>query len=131
MSNQNKKELGNNGEKIACLFLESKGYKIVAKNYRGSRKEIDIIAQKDGCIIFAEVKTRSSASFGTPSESVDIRKQRHIISTAKRFMLGNNSYSELQPRFDVIEIYRDNRTGKDYVRHIECAFITNEENNRG
>jgi len=129
---QNNKELGNSGENTARLFLESKGYKIIAKNYRGNKKEIDIIAQKDGHIIFAEVKTRSSANFGTPSESVDIRKQRHIISAAKSFIAYSGGlYAEFQPRFDVIEIYRDNRAGKDYVRHIKGAFITNEENNRG
>ena len=125
----NTKELGNSGENTAGLFLESKGYKIIAKNYRGNRKEIDIIAERGEYIIFAEVKTRSSVNFGMPSESVDIRKQRHIIMTAKLFLLKNAAYSELQPRFDIIEIYRDNRTGKDYVRHIEGAFITNENNN--
>ena len=129
---QNNKKLGNSGENTACLFLESKGYKIIAKNYRANRKEIDIIAQKNGLIIFAEVKTRSSVNFGMPSESVNIHKQRHIISAAKYFMLCNSrQYSEFQPRFDVIEIYRDNKTNKDYVRHIEGAFITNEENSRG
>jgi len=125
----NHKELGNSGENISCLFLESKGYKIIEKNYRANRKEIDIIAQKDGCIIFAEVKTRRSATFGIPSESVNIKKQQHIISTAKLFLLENVIYSELQPRFDVIEIYHDSKTNKNYIRHIESAFITNEENN--
>jgi len=122
---KNNKVLGNDGENTACLFLESKGYKIIGRNYRGNRKEIDIIAKKDGYIIFAEVKTRSSVAFGTASESVNIKKQRHIISAAKLFLLKNNLYSELQPRFDIIEVYRDNKTGKNYVRHIEAAFITN------
>ena len=121
----NHKDLGSSGENTACLFLETKGYKIIEKNYRANRKEIDIIAQKDGYIIFAEVKTRSSTNFGTPSESVNIKKQQHIILAAKLFLIKNgNLYSELQPRFDVIEVYRDNRTRKDYVRHIEGAFIT-------
>ena len=121
----NHKELGNSGENTACLFLESKGYSIIEKNYRADRKEIDIIAQKDGCIIFAEVKTRSSASYGIPSESVGITKQKHIILSAKKFLHDNGRlYSGLQPRFDIIEIYRDKKTGKNYVRHLEGAFIT-------
>ena len=121
----NNKDLGNSGENTACLFLESKGYRIIEKNYRGNRKEIDIIAQKDGYIIFAEVKTRSSSNYGAPSESVDIRKQQNIISAARKFMLDNGRiYSRFQPRFDVIEIYRDKKAWKDYVRHIESAFIT-------
>jgi len=127
----NNKELGNSGENTACLFLETKGYKIIEKNYRAYRKEIDIIAQKDGYIIFAEVKTRRSVKFGTAAENVNIIKQRHIITAAKLFLLKNTLYAEYQPRFDVIEVYRNNKTGKDYVRHIEGAFITNSENSRG
>ena len=128
----NHKDLGNSGENTACLFLETKGYKIIAKNYRAFRKEIDIIAQKDEYIIFVEVKTRSSAKYGAPSESVGITKQRHIILSAKKFLADNcRLYYDFQPRFDIIEIYADIKTGKNYIRHIECAFITNEYNNRG
>jgi len=111
------------------LFLETKEYKIIKRNYRAFRKEIDIIAQKDEYIIFAEVKTRSSKKFGVPSESVDVRKQRNIIFAAKKFLFDNNKlYSKYQPRFDVIEIYRNTKSGKNYVRHIKGAFITNSEN---
>lgn len=125
----NHKELGDIGENTACLFLETKGYEIIEKNYRAYRKEIDIIAKKDGYIIFAEVKTRSSVNFGMPSESVGIAKQRNIIFAAKNFLTEKSRlYSEFQPRFDVIEIYCDKKTGKNYVRHIEGAFITNENN---
>jgi len=132
----NTKKLGADGENIAVLFLESKGYEIAAKNYRakikskkGAGQEIDIIAKKDGYIVFAEVKTRSSLTYGVPSESVNINKQKHIISVAKRFLTESGSlYSESQPRFDIIEVYHDNKTGKNYVRHIEGAFITNEKN---
>ena len=129
----NHKDFGNGGENTACVFLESKGYKIIAKNYRAFRKEIDIIALKGGDIIFAEVKTRSSAKFGLPSESVGIEKQRNIILAAKKFLLereNNSLYADFQPRFDIIEIYRDKKNGKNYVRHIEGAFITNNKNNK-
>jgi len=123
----NHKEFGNGGENTACLFLGTKGYKIIERNYKAYRKEIDVIALRDEYIIFAEVKTRSSVKFGVPSESVNITKQRHIIFAAKNFMLENGRlYSELQPRFDVVEIYHDKKTGKNYVRHIEGAFITNQ-----
>ena len=125
--NSNKKDnkkTGNSGENTACLFLESKGYNIIERNYRAYRKEIDIIARKDGYIIFAEVKTRSSVKYGVPSESVNLKKQQHIIFAAKMFLLANKQYSDHQPRFDVIEIYRDKKSGKDYVRHIDNAFIT-------
>jgi len=126
------KTFGDSGENIACAFLESKNYKTILKNYRAYRKEIDIIAQKDEYIIFIEVKTRSTSKFGNASMSVDIKKQRHIIFAAKKFLLENAKlYFELQPRFDIIEIYKDAKTGKNYVRHIESAFITNEKNSKG
>ena len=118
------KEFGSGGEVIARMLLEGKGYIIIAKNYKAWRKEIDIIALRDGCIIFAEVKTRRSAKFGAPSESVNAEKQRHIITAAKKFLLETGAaYSELQPRFDIIEVYHDKKTGKNYARHIENAFI--------
>ncbi|MCL2096370.1 MAG: YraN family protein [Oscillospiraceae bacterium] len=127
MDYKNNKDFGNTGENIARLFLESKGYEIIAKNYRGLRKEIDIIAKRDGDLIFAEVKTRSSGSFGVPSESVNITKQRHIITAAKKFLSddykNNRLFSGLQPRFDIIEIYINKKTGKNYVRHLKEAFI--------
>ena len=134
---ENTKKLGADGEEIAVLFLEQKGCKIIERNYRAKLKgrkgagcEIDIIAQKDGYIIFAEVKTRSSLTYGAASGSVNITKQKHIISAAKYFLTENGDlYSECQPRFDVVEVYHDNKTGKNYVRNIEGAFITNEKNN--
>ena len=122
----NNKDFGNSGENIAFLFLQGKGYAIIERNYRAWRKEIDIIAKKDGYIVFAEVKTRRSAKFGTPSQSVGKEKQKHIITAAKKFLLESGArYSALQPRFDVIEIYSDKKNDKNYVRHIEGAFITN------
>lgn len=126
----NLKKLGKDGENTACLFLEKKGYEIIAKNYRAkNRREIDIIAKKGEYIVFAEVKTRSSASFGAPSESVNINKQKHIISAAELFLAENwGLYKENQPRFDIIEIYYDKKTGKSYVRNMESAFIINEGN---
>ncbi|MCL1793718.1 MAG: YraN family protein [Oscillospiraceae bacterium] len=124
---KNKKDnkiVGNIGELCACLFLESKGYEIVEKNYRAYRKEIDIIAKKGGYLAFVEVKTRRSANFGLPSESVDWKKQKHIILAAKKYLADNGRFCQrLQPRFDVVEIYCDEKTKKNYVRHIEGAFI--------
>lgn len=129
---ENLKKLGADGENIACLYLESKGYETVKKNYRAkNRCEIDIIVKKDEYIVFIEVKTRTSSSFGVPSESVNIAKQKNIIAAARYFLNeSGNLYSKSQPRFDVIEIYKDNKTGKNYVRNIENAFIVNEKNRK-
>jgi len=121
---KNTKRLGDFGEKIARMFLERKGYKILAQNYRlkQARKEIDIIAADGEYIIFAEVKTSGNPGFATPAEHVGPRKQEAVISAAKGWIYENPG-TGLQPRFDVIEVYHDKNTGKNYVRHIENAFI--------
>jgi putative endonuclease len=127
---KNKKELGDSGENIAAAFLDSKGYEILARNYRFMRREIDIIARNGEYIIFTEVKTLTNSKFGTPAEKVNTSKQRHIISAAKGWLLKNSAVSgSLQPRFDVIEIYMDLKNDKNYVRHIENAFILTGRNN--
>ena len=119
------KILGAKGEDAACAYLEYKGYEIIERNYRAYRKEIDIIAKKDGYLAFVEVKTRRSANFGAPSESVNWEKQKHIILAAKKFLADNyRAHKTSQPRFDIIEIYCDEKNQKNYVRHIEGAFIT-------
>ena len=119
-----KKSTGNKGENLACIFLESKEYSIVEKNFRAAKCEIDIIAKKDEYIIFIEVKTRKSQKFGSASQSVGFGKQKNIIKAAEMFLTMNDLYMDLQPRFDVIEVYMDDKTGRNYINHIEFAFIT-------
>ena len=104
------------GEKIAQGYLGNKGYKIITTNFYTKRGEIDIIAQKDNCIFFVEVKTRSNLKFGTPAMSVNSIKKKHIKSVAKTF-LYLNKFDGYEVRFDVIEIMIDN--GKCKINHIE------------
>ncbi|MEG2371439.1 MAG: YraN family protein [Hydrogenoanaerobacterium sp.] len=114
-----KRRIGNGGEDRAAEYLEDKNYKIIQRNYNTGVGEIDIIAQNDKYIIFAEVKTRSEASLETPAEAVTKAKQRRIIKTTQKY-LSENSCS-LQPRFDVIEVItsEDAITG---INHLENAF---------
>ncbi|MEG1631757.1 MAG: YraN family protein [Hydrogenoanaerobacterium sp.] len=114
-----KRRIGNVGEDRAAEYLEDENYKIVQRNYNTGVGEIDIIAQNDKYIIFAEVKTRSEASLETPAEAVTKAKQRRIIKTTQKY-LSENSCS-LQPRFDVIEVItsEDAITG---INHLENAF---------
>ena len=85
----NKRKFGIIGEKIAQGYLINKGYKILETNYYTRNGEIDIIAQKDKCIIFVEVKTRTNLNFGTPAMSVNSIKKKHIKSVAKSFLYLN------------------------------------------
>jgi len=77
--------LGSWGERVAAKFLEDHGYEVLARNVRTPYGEIDIVAQKDGFIIFVEVKTRASSSLGPPEISVTPRKQEHMLAAAEHY----------------------------------------------
>lgn len=73
-----KDELGRHGESLAVAYLEDDGYRIVDRNWRCKQGELDIVAERDGVLIFVEVKTRSSLAFGHPLEAVTARKLARI-----------------------------------------------------
>jgi len=75
----NKKSLGDFGEEVAADRLRVKGYRILARNWRTSAGEIDIIAQQNDVIVFVEVKTRTSDLYGTPQDAITQNKRRRII----------------------------------------------------
>ena len=75
--------LGNRGEQLARQYLQEQGYRILATNYRCSWGEIDIVAQEESEIVFVEVRTRRSAEFGTPEESLTPAKAQHLIASAQ------------------------------------------------
>ena len=81
-----KKKIGNLGEELATVILKTKGYYIIRRNFSCPYGEIDIVAIKDKVLSFVEVKTRSSAQYGAPSEAVDLKKQKHIRNAARYFI---------------------------------------------
>lgn len=117
-----KRELGSWGEEQAAKYLKQNGYNIVEMNYTRRTGEIDIIANNMKYIVFAEVKLRKNADFAEAREFVTAGKQRRIRDTALLWLSENES--ELQPRFDVIEVYApdgcSDRTLS--INHIENAF---------
>ncbi len=117
MAHNNK--VGAAGESFAAQYLRERGYKILERNYHEKMGELDIIAQKDGFIVFAEVKTRKQNSMCSGLEAVDLRKQKKITKTALMYIVKNNI--TLQPRFDVIEIYTGTQD-EFSVNHIENAI---------
>jgi putative endonuclease len=78
--------IGKWGEGVAEQFLQQKGYEILQRNVRSSYGELDIVARCGAMIVFVEVKTRTSTSFGLPEISVSPRKIRHLIESAQAFM---------------------------------------------
>jgi TIGR00252 family protein len=93
---------GKEGEKKAENYLKEQGYVIVCRNWRARRGEIDLIAEKDGTLVFAEVKTLPASTLETVEHVLGGIKQKKIIETAKRFLLENRQYSNSYIRFDVL-----------------------------
>ena len=116
------KTIGDMGEHIALAHCISNGYEFVDRNYRSRYGEIDIIIKNSEYIVFAEVKTRHKNSYSTPAEAVDRRKQKRIITTAAIYLEKNPT--DLQPRFDVIEIIYDKNI---HINHIENAFCQTDD----
>ena len=98
-------ELGRFGEKAAADYLKKKGYRILEKNFRAGKNEIDIIASRKKEIVFVEVKTRIGDKFGTPREAVTKTKQQRYYKIAECYWLKTGE--EPNARFDVIEVYED------------------------
>ena len=100
---EQKKVLGRIGDAIAAKDYAQRGYLLLNHNYRTRFGELDLILYKDGGIVFAEVKTRTSAAKARPAESVGVRKQRHLIAAAQ-FYLQRSPYADAPVRFDVVEV---------------------------
>jgi len=98
--------------------LRSKGYAILATQWRYKKYEIDIIAKFNNRIVFVEVKTRSSEQFGEPETFVSLQKQRFIVAAANQYMLEHDIDEEAQ--FDIVSILTEN--GKFTLNHLPDAF---------
>ena len=117
----NRADLGHMGEAVAAKYYIRQGYLLLNHNYRTRMGELDLILYKADTIVFAEVKTRTSAQRAAPAEAVDYYKQQKIIKTAQSYLLEHRLDGEIA--FDVIEVLLSG--GKVLsVNHIENAFIT-------
>lgn len=94
--------LGQSGEQLAAEFLLSKGYHILHRNWRHSRYEIDIIAEKNGVLHIVEVKIRSSRRYGLPEQNVKHKKFRSLLEAADEFLYRHPEFRHVQ--FDIVAI---------------------------
>ncbi len=115
-------KLGAFGERKAANYLRLHGYRIVDTNCRYRQGEIDIIAKKRNYIVFVEVKLRKNSDYGQAREFVTAAKQQRVITAAQLWLQSHET--ELQPRFDVIEVYAPEGVSskKVTINHIENAF---------
>ena len=100
----NRRAVGAAYEAAAAAYLEKLGYRILERNFRCARGEIDLIAKHDKYLCFIEVKLRKNDTFAPGRAAVDKRKQQKLRTTAE-FYLAEHPWEELQPRFDVAELY--------------------------
>lgn len=107
-------ELGKIGEGIASDYLVNQQVKIIGRNIRTNYGEIDIIGEKNGVVIFFEVKTRRSEKFGYPEDAVNKRKQEHMVNSAMEYIQTHFDV-EIAWRIDVIAVM----IGKDDSINID------------
>ncbi len=109
-------KVGSYGQKLAVDFLKQRNYQLVESNYYTRQGEIDLIAQKDGQIIFIEVKTRLSDKYGLPEEAVTDRKKEKMHQAAWQYLakaqINHDNY-----RFDIIAIVINRSESKAIIRH--------------
>jgi len=99
----NKTQQGAYGENLACDFLKKQGYKILERNFRIRGGEIDVIAKDGDTLVYVEVKTRSSNQFGTPEESITVKKIRFLERAAKFYRLKRYNLSQSE-RIDAVSV---------------------------
>lgn len=113
-----RREIGRWGEDKAARYLENKGYKIIARHWTHRIGELDIVAAKDGRVVFVEVRTKTSLRYGMPEESVGAWKKERLCRTANVYMLkhkiGNMPY-----QIDLIAIVHNLAINQTTIRHFE------------
>ncbi len=115
----NRRKQGKNGEDLAAQYLERSGLKILERNYRFERGEIDLIAEEGEELVFVEVKARRSNTFGPPEDAVTEEKQEQIYAVADGYLFEHN-INNRPCRFDVVAI--EFRDGCAEIRYIRDAF---------
>lgn len=110
------------GEATAAAYLQKKRYKLECANFRCRFGEIDLIVSDKKHLVFVEVKLRKSSDFAQAKEFVNSYKQNRLRSTAQYYL--SKYPTQLQPRFDVIEIYAPQgaQTDKPDIHHLEDVF---------
>lgn len=112
-----RQRLGERGEAAAAEHLERRGYRILARRWRAAGREIDLVAERDGVVVFVEVKTRRESTLAPPQSAVDWRKRRQITAAAR---YATARWPARTYRFDVVAIVQGAEGMR--VHHFEDAF---------
>ena len=115
----NTRRLGDVGERMAELFLVLKGYRVLQRNYRYARREIDLLIRNNSDLVAVEVKMRRGDRFGHAAEAVDARKLSRLRVALDGAL--SQMHEPLRPRIDVVAIDFDSTLENMTVRHIEAV----------
>ncbi len=116
-----RRETGILGEKLARRFVESRGYRVIETNYRCPQGEIDIVATLHEVLVFIEVRTKKSLSFGSPEESITPAKREHLRAAAENYRHEKNRRNSPW-RIDVVALELDPRGKARRIELIESAI---------
>jgi putative endonuclease len=103
--------LGSAGERLAAGWLEARGYRVLARNWRCAYGELDLVAEEQGELVFVEVKTRRGVAYGAPEEAITARKRAHLIAASQCYL---------------VEQQREERGRLTDVRHYRNAIALEE-----
>ena len=114
-SRPSRRKIGAKSEQLAACFFIDQGFEILEQNWQAGHREIDLIARRAGLLVFIEVKSSRSKSFGHPSERVDKTKRRRLTSAAHAYLIAKN-ISGVDLRFDVVTVFEGR------LEHYPSAF---------
>ena len=111
---------GELGERAAKRHLQKLGLKFLTANFRSERGEIDLVFRDEACLVFVEVKSRSSEDWTRPAAAVDKRKRRHLSQTALDYLRRLRN-PQVKIRFDIVEVLLTDGEVRQ-VRHLPNTF---------
>ena len=105
-------DIGKEGERLAEVYLAGKGYKILQRNWRFGRYEIDLIATKNDLLRFVEVKFRSYTQYGKPEEAVTKKKIKALLQAIDQYLFLNPHHKDF--RLDILSITQQSADSTEY-----------------
>lgn len=121
MTTKSTRQIGEEGEELAAVYLESKGYTVVDRNYFFEHAEVDIVAFDESCIVFVEVKKRADTAFGKPEDFITPEKIDNLYKAAEAWIY-ERKMDTAPARFDVVAIVQKDNDAPE-IKHFENAFV--------
>lgn len=111
--NRSKILLGAHGERAVLEWYLSRGYVLIAQNWRTTIGEVDLIVTRSNCVVFCEVKTRQSTRHGSPFVAITPSKARRLRQLVGVWLKEHREVRPRQIRIDVAGVFN----GDIEVRH--------------